>query len=216
MIAENTRSGSPLLGQLDINSLAVGGWSMGGGGAQLAAAADPSIKAVVALCPWLNSGSLSPADINHAAPVLFFSAENDGIAPPVNHADVQYDYTPLSTSKMLFEIAGAGHQAANDPINGDEYIGKIAVSWLKNYLVGEICYCPLVFETPPSASQYLLNVTCGCPEDVNGDGVISVPDILVLLAEFGCVSGCSADINGDNATNVQDLLLLLSVFGSAC
>ena len=59
-------------------------------------------------------------------------------------------------------------------------------------------------------------VSCACPEDVNGDGVISVPDILVLLAEFGCVSGCSADINGDDATNVQDLLLLLSVFGSAC
>jgi hypothetical protein len=58
--------------------------------------------------------------------------------------------------------------------------------------------------------------SCGCPEDVNGDGVISVPDILVLLAEFGCVSGCSADINGDDATNVQDLLLLLAVFGTAC
>jgi hypothetical protein len=95
-------------------------------------------------------------------------------------------------------------------------VGKIAVSWLKNYLVGETCYCSLVLDTPPSASKYLLNVTCGCPEDINGDGVMSVPDILVLLAEFGCVSACSADINGDDPTNVQDLLLLLSVFGSAC
>jgi predicted dienelactone hydrolase len=213
---ENTRSDSPLLGQLDVNRLAVGGWSMGGGGAQLAAVADPSIKAVVALCPWLDSGSLSPADINHAAPILFFCAENDVIAPPANHADVQYDYTPLTTHKMLFEIAGGSHQAANDPINGDVFVGQIAVSWLKNYLVGDICYCPLVLETPPSASQYLLNITCVCPVDVNGDGVISVPDILVLLAEFACVSGCTADINGDDATNVQDLLLLLSVFGSAC
>ena len=216
LVGENTRSGSPLLGQLDVNSLAVGGWSMGGGGAQLAAASDPSIKAVVALCPWLDSGSLSPADINHAAPILFFSAENDWIAPPANHADVQYDYTPLSTSKMLFEIASGAHQAANDPINGDEYIGKIAVSWLKNYLIGEICYCPLVLDTPPSASQYLLNVTCSCPEDVNGDGVISVADILVLLGEFGCTSGCSVDINDDDATNVQDILLLLAAFGTSC
>jgi hypothetical protein len=59
-------------------------------------------------------------------------------------------------------------------------------------------------------------VSCACPEDVNGDGVISVPDILVLLAEFGCLSGCSADISGDDSTNVQDLLLLLSVFGTSC
>ena len=157
---ENTRAGSPLLGQLDITSLAVGGWSMGGGGAQLAAAIDPSIKAVMALCPWLDTGTLTPADINHAAPILFFSAENDAVAEPVLHADVHYDYTPLSTSKMLFEIAGGDHQAANNPIGGGEYVGKIAVAWLKNFLVGDPCYCPLVLDTPPTASKYLLNVTC--------------------------------------------------------
>ena len=58
--------------------------------------------------------------------------------------------------------------------------------------------------------------SCDCPEDVNGDGVISVADILVLLGEFGCVSGCSVDINGDDATNVQDILLLLAAFGTTC
>ena len=155
---ENTRAGSPLLGQLDVNSLAVGGWSMGGGGAQLAAVAEPSIKAVLALCPWLRSRKLTPADINHAAPILFFSAENDCIAPPASHADVQYDYTLQSTSKMLFEISGGRHKAANDPMNSGEYVGKIALSWLKHYLVGDTCYCPLVLDTPPPASKYLLNV----------------------------------------------------------
>src|SRR5690606_9188766 len=35
---ENTRTGSPLNGQIDTESFAVSGWSMGGGGAQLAAA----------------------------------------------------------------------------------------------------------------------------------------------------------------------------------
>jgi len=58
--------------------------------------------------------------------------------------------------------------------------------------------------------------SCACPEDVNGDGVISVADILVLLGEFGCTSGCSVDINGDDATNVQDILLLLAAFGTTC
>ena len=58
--------------------------------------------------------------------------------------------------------------------------------------------------------------SCDCPEDVNGDGVISVADILVLLGEFGCSTGCSVDINGDDATNVQDILLLLAAFGSTC
>jgi len=58
--------------------------------------------------------------------------------------------------------------------------------------------------------------SCACPEDVNGDGVISVADILVLLGEFGCVSGCSVDLNGDDATNVQDILVLLAAFGTTC
>ena len=58
--------------------------------------------------------------------------------------------------------------------------------------------------------------SCDCPEDVNGDGVISVADILVLLGEFGCTSGCSVDINDDDATNVQDILLLLAAFGTTC
>jgi V8-like Glu-specific endopeptidase len=58
--------------------------------------------------------------------------------------------------------------------------------------------------------------SCDCPEDVNGDGVISVADILALLGEFGCTSGCSVDINDDDATNVQDILLLLAAFGTTC
>ena len=164
---ESTRKGSPLLGQLDVNSLAVGGWSMGGGGAQLAASADPSIKAVMVLCPWLDPKTLSPADINHSAPILFFSAENDIIAPTVSHADVQYDYTLRTTSKMLFEIEDGRHWAANDPTGGGGYVGKIAVSWLNYYLVGDPCYCPLVFEAPPTYSKYLLNVTC--PPSVSVD-----------------------------------------------
>ena len=51
---ENSRANSPLLGDIDVNRFAVSGWSMGGGGSQLAASIDPSLKAVVGLCPWLD------------------------------------------------------------------------------------------------------------------------------------------------------------------
>ena len=157
---ENTRSGSPLFGKIDINSLAVGGWSMGGGGAQLAAVMDTTIKAVMALCPWLESSQLTPADLNHSVPILFFSGENDVIAVPANNADIHYNYTPQSTSKMLFEVASGDHSVANNPNGGGGFVGKIAVSWLKNFLVGDHCYCPFVMDTPPTASKYLLNVDC--------------------------------------------------------
>ena len=169
--AENNRLSSPLWGNVDTTSLAVGGWSMGGGGAQLAAVADTTIKAVMALCPWLESGPLSPGDLDHPVPILFLSAEDDGVAPPNIHADVHYDYTPQTTSKMLFEIESGNHSVANNPTGGDDYAGKIALSWLKTFLVGDDCYCPLVLDTTPTASKYLLNVEC--PAIVSIDEVIS-------------------------------------------
>lgn len=55
-----------------------------------------------------------------------------------------------------------------------------------------------------------------CPEDVNGDGVISVADILAVLAEFGCTTGCEADVDGDGNVIVSDLLSLLAAFGQDC
>lgn len=58
--------------------------------------------------------------------------------------------------------------------------------------------------------------SCLCPEDVNGDGVISVADILLLLGQFGCSSDCSIDLNNDGSTNVQDILALLAAFGTLC
>ena len=55
-----------------------------------------------------------------------------------------------------------------------------------------------------------------CPEDVNGDGSISVADILAVLAEFGCTSNCASDVDGDGNVIVSDVLALLAAFGQDC
>ncbi|MGB2291979.1 MAG: trypsin-like peptidase domain-containing protein [Flavobacteriales bacterium] len=55
-----------------------------------------------------------------------------------------------------------------------------------------------------------------CPEDVNGDGAISVADILAVLAEFGCTTSCEADVDGDGNVIVSDVLALLAAFGQDC
>ena len=55
-----------------------------------------------------------------------------------------------------------------------------------------------------------------CPEDLNQDGLISVADILLLLADFGCTGVCEADLNNDGATNVNDILQMLAAFGGDC
>ncbi len=50
------------------------------------------------------------------------------------------------------------------------------------------------------------------PGDLNGDGVVGVDDLLVLLSQWGSCGGCPADINGDGEVGVDDLLELLANF----
>lgn len=160
MAQENIRTNSPLNGNLDLTRRAVGGWSMGGGGAQLAAASDTTLKAVLALCPFLNRGQLTPADLNHPVPTVILSAELDAIAPTASNAEVHYRYIPSTTKKLIFEINNGGHRAANSPTGGQGFAGKIALSWLKQYLMEDDCYCPLLIDTPSTASNYSTNVIC--------------------------------------------------------
>ena len=55
-----------------------------------------------------------------------------------------------------------------------------------------------------------------CPEDVNGDGFVSVADVLQVLGEFGCQISCDNDVDGDDAVTVADILAILSAFGGNC
>lgn len=159
MRQENTRTASPLLNNIDIDKFAVSGWSMGGGGAQLAAVLDSSIKGVVALCPWLTNPSL-----DHDSPVIIFSGQNDPTAPPAQHANIHYNATPDTTNKLLFEIENGNHSVANTPSGGDGVIGKLALSWFKLYVEENDCYCPLLKDellvNPPAASKVLSSFEC--------------------------------------------------------
>ena len=57
-----------------------------------------------------------------------------------------------------------------------------------------------------------------CPGDVDGNGQVSVDDLLILLGEFGndCSGGCDSDIDDNGEVDVNDLLDLLSYYGDTC
>ena len=38
----------------------------------------------------------------------------------------------------------------------------------------------------------------------------------MVLADFGCLDGCQSDVDGDALVSVADLLGLLAVFGGVC
>ena len=161
---ENVRVSSPLYHKIDTNSIAVGGWSMGGGGAQLAAKIDSSIKAVLSITPWLWPNTLSQSDLNHNTPVLIISGEVDPIAPNNQHSNVHYNYTPNSTPKLLFEVSEADHNIPLDPSIGNGDLGNVAYAWLQLFLYGDMCYCELLetdlLDQNLTASNYLTNLNC--------------------------------------------------------
>ncbi|MDP6479300.1 MAG: hypothetical protein QGI75_04585 [Phycisphaerales bacterium] len=53
-----------------------------------------------------------------------------------------------------------------------------------------------------------------CPEDVDGDGLIGVDDVLMIIGAWGPCSGCAADVDGDGAVDVDDLLAVVAAWGS--
>ena len=173
--AEQVRVNSPLFNILDTSLIALGGWSMGGGGAQLVAVENPSIKAILAFCPWIDPAIVSPALINHSTPILIFSGQIDIVAPPGAHADIQYNYTPNTTKKLMYKVFGGGHTIANTPLGGFGEVGRMGLSWLKKYLVNDSCYCPLLLDVPTTASDYQTNIDCSIINgtiDYNNDLII--------------------------------------------
>jgi len=151
--AENTRAGSPLMGKINADALGVAGWSMGGGGALIAAANNPTLKAAVGFAAWGPSGGAK-----NTVPVLAFEATLDILAASMS--DGYYNQTPETTPKMLFEVAGAGHSVANSPHNHEGIIGQYGLSWFKVFLEGDERYRKFLTAGKPAitTSKFATNV----------------------------------------------------------
>lgn len=59
-----------------------------------------------------------------------------------------------------------------------------------------------------------IDPTPTCPADLNGDGVVDVSDMLLLLGSWGPCTGCDEDITGNNEVGISDLLELLAQWGA--
>ncbi len=130
--AEATRAGSPLNGKLDVNNIAIAGWSMGGGGTlTLAADNPPNLKAAVAFAPWESRGYIS----NRVPSLILTGGAADSL---VNHAMSrnQYNSIPASTPKAYVEPVGADHFQWQSPAGAGGISGTYTWAWLNAYMNG--------------------------------------------------------------------------------
>lgn len=208
---ENDRTESPLFGNLTLEQIAVGGWSRGGGGALLAAGLDPSLKAILALSPWLESEYASPEVLDQDVPVIFISGEYDEDAPNVQHTNVFFAFTPETTDKLLFEIAGGIHSTVTNPNNNMD-MGLKALYWIENFVRNDPSNCDELLEVPPSASIFATNVVCQIIGDLNSDETIDIFDVLLIVDVIINSSSYNglADFNSDDSIDMLDVITMLN------
>jgi hypothetical protein len=66
---------------------------------------------------------------------------------------------------------------------------------------------------PPIVDMGAYEFQIPCPWDLNGDGIVTVLDLMELVMSFGPCDGCPADLNGDGVVNAMDLVALVQHFG---
>ena len=207
---ENDRTNSPLFNMLNVIDVAVGGWSMGGGGAQLAAQQDTSIKTVVALSAWLQNSNDS---YNNNTPIIFFSGQFDNVASNNFHTNVFYNNTPNDIDKLLFEITWGNHNTVCSPYNNED-MGLKTLYMIEKYILNDETNCDLLIESPADASDFSTNIEClaELPGDLNQDFLFNIQDIVLLVDiilnnEF--ITSGDLDFNG--VVNILDVIQLIDL-----
>jgi outer membrane protein assembly factor BamB len=71
------------------------------------------------------------------------------------------------------------------------------------------------------SSLFAFDPSPACLADLDGDGIVGLSDLAMLLAEYGSAGGdedfdSDADLNRDGVVNLADLAQLLGVYGQAC
>jgi pimeloyl-ACP methyl ester carboxylesterase len=139
--AENTRSGSPLRGKLDVDRAGLMGHSMGGGATLLVMARSGSkYQAGVAWEPHANPISLDTSRIS--APTMILAGEFDLVAGANDMAWPFYQGIPSTTPKAYAEFAGLGHNTPNNAgdIPGRELHARWTLAWMKMQLENDARY----------------------------------------------------------------------------
>ncbi len=115
---------------------------------------------------------------------------------------------------MLFELEGGNHETGLNPYSGSGQLGEKVIDWLNYHLLDNLNYCDTLLNVPSSATQFYTNLQCEefLAGDINGDSIINVSDIIILVSYVLNEEYFSnGDINLDGLLNIQDVIMLLNI-----
>ena len=176
-----------------------------------------SMSGAIGNVNWINDGD---------TPIVSTHGTSDNIVPYgvgqagfffVGLADVEgssviHERTDtLGIDNCFYTLEGAGHipHATSDAY----YDSTRAV--VVGFTSRQVCptYPPICewydVDAPPEIETI-------CLQDLIVDGIISIPDVLEILSQYGCGVDCYADMDGDGFVSVSDVMSVLSMFGSYC
>ncbi|WP_410566991.1 ricin-type beta-trefoil lectin domain protein [Amycolatopsis sp. cmx-4-61] len=215
---------SPVRDRVDRNRLAVGGHSMGGGGALVAGTRRPSLLTAVGMAPYVPNGNLSGIKI----PTVLFGGQTDTTVTPSYLASA-YATIPATTQRAYPEIAGEGHGFAAGGGGGNSgAFARVMMVWLKVFMDADTRYSPFLCPSlsdmrgiskyqascplgppggtqPPPETSRLVNANAGRCLDVPGQAQANGTQV----ALWDCNSG-----NNQQWTTTAGRQL--QVYGSKC
>jgi len=108
--------------------------------------------------------------------------------------------TLSATPSWTYDSTAVGTALAFGDLNGDDQ---------PDLVIG--------YSGQPSLVAFYNTTPADCVGDINGDGAIGLPDLAILLSNFGGGgTAAQGDLDGDGSVGLSDLAILLAAFGTTC
>ena len=179
----------------------------------------------------VGAGIVAPGRLSPGSPIASLTIMGT-YTQQAGTLEIDLGGTPLSGNNDKLVVTGAASLAGGlrvqlqngfVPSLGDEFVilTTTQVTGTLSAPAGDLppLAAGLEWDLRSESQRLVLAVVAVCVGDLNGDNVVDLADLSVLLGHFGTASGATpadGDLDGDGDVDLTDLSVLLSRFGSAC